>query len=110
MVIGAQTKDFVWGDKDLFLPYKKNGTLEAVEGLLLVRVTLPRDIAPRRKGIPFLPRKIRQKSIISECNLCLENDNRFSLCKHSDYERSFVDVYTVYELVSQMYKAEKDLS
>ena len=89
----------MWGEKELFLPNKETGDLEGVEGLLLVRVTLPRDVTPKLKGIPFLPTKIRQKSIVSECYSCLENDNRFSLCKHSDFERGFVDVYTIYELV-----------
>ena len=27
-----------------------------------------------------------------------QNDNTFSLCQHSDFERSFIDTYTVYEL------------
>ena len=99
IIIGAQTKEFVWGDKELFLPNKENGSLEPVEGLLLCRVTLPRAVAPSLKGIPFLPKKIRQKSICSECSLCLSNDNRFSLCKHSDFERSFIETYTIYELV-----------
>ena len=64
VVIGDQTKDFVWGQKGLYLP-NKEGNLEEVEGLLLVRVTLPREVAPKLKGIPFLPQKIRQKSIIA---------------------------------------------
>ena len=99
VIIGSQTKDFVWGENALFFPNKENGGLQEVEGLLLVRVTLPRKVAAKLKGIPFLPSKIRQKSVVSECFLCLQNDNRFSLCQHSDFERSFVDVYTIYELV-----------
>ena len=88
----------MWGPKGLFLP-NKNGDLEQVEGLLLVRVTLPRKVAPQLKGIPFLPPKIRQKSLAGECGTCIENDNRFSLCKHNNFERSMIDVYTIYELV-----------
>ena len=62
VIIGNQTKEFVWGEKNLFLP-NKDGTLEEVEGLLLVRVTLPRAASKSFQGIPFLPQKIQQKSI-----------------------------------------------
>ena len=118
VIIGPAVKNFVWGAEQLFLK-NDEGSLIAVEGLLLVRVVLPRSIAPQLRGnlkknsllylntkvisyssgIPFLPRKFRDKSVTSECNLCLINDNRLLLCKHNDYERSFVEVYTIYELV-----------
>ena len=99
VVIGNETQEFVWQENSLSLPNKETGVLEEVEGLLLVRVTLPRGVGKKLKGIPFLPKKIRQKSIVSECSLCLENDNRSKLCTHSNFERSFVEVYTVNKLV-----------
>ena len=55
VTIGPRTKDFVWGEKELFLK-DANGTLNVVEGLLLVRVVLPRSVAAKLGGIPFLPR------------------------------------------------------
>ena len=99
VVIGNETQEFVWQENSLLLPNKETGVLEEVEGLLLVRVTLPRGVGKKLKGIPFLPKKIRQKSIVSECSLCLENDNKSKLCTHSNFERSFFEVYTVNELV-----------
>ena len=67
VIIGSQTKNFSWGENELF--YKENdGTLTPVEGLLLVQVVLPREVAGRLGGIPFLPRKFRGKSVLAECN------------------------------------------
>ena len=94
VIVGSQTKNFVWGEKELFLR-EVDGSLTPVEGLLLVRVVLPRLVAPKLRGIPFLPTKFRGKSIACECNMCLQNDQRHDLCKHSDFERSFVETYTI---------------
>ena len=98
VIIGPQVKNFVWGDNELFLQ-DENGSLNMVEGLLLVRVVLPRSVAPKLRGIPFLPRKFKNKSVAAECNMCLENHQRHDLCKHNDFERSFVETYTINELV-----------
>ena len=98
VIIGHRLKDFKWGENALFLK-DANGKLCEVEGLLLVRVVLPRKVAPNLRGIPFLSTKFRGKSISAECNLCLLNDNRQRLCQHDDMERSFVNVWTIHELV-----------
>ena len=98
MILGEDTAGFVWGKDDLYFP-NAMGQMTSVEGLLLVKVVLPRSEAPKLHGIPFLLSRCRGKSIASECSTCLENDNRHSLCKHTDAERAFIDVFCIYELI-----------
>ena len=69
----AETKAFEWKGDELYFP-NKDGGLVPVEGLILCRVCLPRNVAPKLRGIRFLPQKIRGKSIAGECALCLEVD------------------------------------
>ena len=71
VIIGDETKEFQWKDNELYFP-NKNGILTPVEGLILCRVCLPRNVAPKLRGIPFLPQKVREKSIAAECGLCLQ--------------------------------------
>ena len=97
VIVGSDVEKFKWGENELFLC--EGDKLTPVEDLLSVRVVLPRKNAPNLSGIPFLARKFRDKMIASECNMCLENDNRENLCFHNDFERSFVQVYTIYELL-----------
>ena len=71
VIIGEKTKDFQWKGDELHFT-NKDGVLTPVEGLILCRVCLPRDVAPKLRGIPFLPQKVREKSVAAECGLCLQ--------------------------------------
>ena len=70
VIIGEETNAFEWRGSELYFP-DKDGTMVPVEGLLLCRVCLPRDVAKNLHGYPFLPQKVREKSIAAECGLSL---------------------------------------
>ena len=71
VTVGEEKKEFKWKENELYFP-NKNGILTTVEGLILCHVCLPREVSPKLRGIPFLPQKVREKSIAAECGLCLQ--------------------------------------
>ena len=69
-----------------------NGNQREIHGLAHVSI-----IAPKHLLIPFLPYRIKSKSICALCRTCAEYENQ-KPCSHSSAERAFTSVYTLQEI------------